>query len=295
MEMQQLRYFLAAARELNFTRAATQCNVSQPSLTRAIGLLETELGGDLFRRERNLTHLTDLGTRMLPLLTQAVENADQASELARSIQRGKVATLRLALPEGVALEPFVPHMVELPRAFPAFDIRVLRGSRDDTARHLKEGDVDMLLGPKPEEAWDRYESWPLYGCTFSLVFRADHPLARKDIIRAADLGGTCVLHRPYCWISVEQRAHLTAAGVVLSAAPEFARDEDLLSYLSSSPSVAFLPSDLLPRAGLTSRRFDWPTRGYVVHATTVFGRQRGAALSLFLTQLRAAEWQVAAA
>ena len=78
MELQQMRYFLAAARELNFTRAATKCNVSQPSLTRAIGLLETELGGDLFRRERSLTHLTDLGQRMLPLLTQCIENADQA-------------------------------------------------------------------------------------------------------------------------------------------------------------------------------------------------------------------------
>ena len=52
MEMHQVRYFLAVARTLNFTRAAEECNVAQPSLTRAIKLLEGELGGDLFRRER---------------------------------------------------------------------------------------------------------------------------------------------------------------------------------------------------------------------------------------------------
>ena len=52
MEMHQVRYFLAVTRTLNFTRAADECNVTQPSLTRAIKQLEGELGGDLFRRER---------------------------------------------------------------------------------------------------------------------------------------------------------------------------------------------------------------------------------------------------
>jgi len=50
MEMHQVRYFLAVARALNFSRAAEECNVTQPSLTRAIRQLEDELGGDLFRR-----------------------------------------------------------------------------------------------------------------------------------------------------------------------------------------------------------------------------------------------------
>jgi DMSO/TMAO reductase YedYZ molybdopterin-dependent catalytic subunit len=52
MEMHQVRYFLAVARLLHFTRAADECHVTQPSLTRAIKQLEDELGGDLFRRER---------------------------------------------------------------------------------------------------------------------------------------------------------------------------------------------------------------------------------------------------
>jgi DNA-binding transcriptional LysR family regulator len=70
MEMHQVRYFLAVARTLNFTRAAEECHVAQPSLTRAIRQLEGELGGDLFRRERPHAQLTELGQRMLPLLRQ---------------------------------------------------------------------------------------------------------------------------------------------------------------------------------------------------------------------------------
>ena len=52
MEMHQVRYFLAVADTLNFTRAAELCYVSQPALTRAIQQLEEELGGLLLRRER---------------------------------------------------------------------------------------------------------------------------------------------------------------------------------------------------------------------------------------------------
>ena len=52
MEMHQVRYFLALCDELHFTRAARRCGVKQPSLTRAIKMLEKELGGALFERER---------------------------------------------------------------------------------------------------------------------------------------------------------------------------------------------------------------------------------------------------
>src|SRR5512138_3971382 len=91
MEMHQVRYFLAVARTLNFTKAADDCNVAQPSLTRAIKQLEAELGGDLFRRERPV-QLTELGQRMQPLLQQCFEAASGARSLAASLKSGEVGT-----------------------------------------------------------------------------------------------------------------------------------------------------------------------------------------------------------
>ena len=78
MEMHQIRYFLAVAETLNFTRAAEKCNVTQPALTRAIQKLEEELGGLLLRRERNLTHLSDLGRLMKPHLEQILSESESA-------------------------------------------------------------------------------------------------------------------------------------------------------------------------------------------------------------------------
>lgn len=295
MEIRQIRYFLAAARELNFTRAAAKCNISQPSLTRSIGLLEAEFGGDLFRRERNLTHLTDLGRRMVPLMTQCIENADHASRLANAIRSSKVVSLKLAVRDGIPLEPFVPYLLRLAGAFPQFDFNIRRGEPADLASRLKEGEVDILLGPRPDDTWDRFEHWPLYQCEYALAFRADHPMSRKTVIAMEDLNGASLLHRPDCGVSTQLRAQLEEAGVTLQPALEFARDDDLISYLASSQSIAFLPVASHLRASLVRRSLQGPDCSFRMHATTVSGRQRGPALGLFLTQLRAADWQSVAA
>jgi DNA-binding MarR family transcriptional regulator len=117
MEMHQVRYFLAVARVLNFTRAADECNVTQPSLTRAIKQLEAELGGDLFRRERPAAQLTELGQRMHPLLKQCYEAATGARELASSFKSGEVGALRIALTHSVDLSLLIPHLDQIKRLF----------------------------------------------------------------------------------------------------------------------------------------------------------------------------------
>ena len=82
MELHEIRYFLALSKTLNFTKAAEVCNVSQPALTRAIQKMEDELGGLLFSRERNNTHLTELGRLLEPHLTEVLARTQQAKETA---------------------------------------------------------------------------------------------------------------------------------------------------------------------------------------------------------------------
>ena len=91
MELHQARYFLAACNDLNFTRAAKRCNVSQPSLTRAIQLLEKVFGGYLFDRKRSSIELTDLGKLVRPYLEDFWRTASSAKQIAKEYS-AKAAT-----------------------------------------------------------------------------------------------------------------------------------------------------------------------------------------------------------
>ena len=126
MEMHQIRYFLAVSETLNLTKAAERCNVAQPSLTRAIKTLEAELGGELIRRERNLSHLTELGHRVLPMLRQCYETAVSAKSVATSMRNGNMAPLSLALSHTIGVKPFEAILQELYRVFPGLQLRLHR-------------------------------------------------------------------------------------------------------------------------------------------------------------------------
>src|SRR5713226_9496177 len=109
MEMHQIRYFIAVAQELNFTRAAERCNVAQPSLTRAIKLLEAEFGGPLLHRERGNTHLTELGRMVRPHLVEAYDLAQTAKREAREFKTVERTKLRL----GVMCTIAPTHLLDL--------------------------------------------------------------------------------------------------------------------------------------------------------------------------------------
>ena len=186
MEMHQVRYFLAVARILNFTRAAEECHVAQPSLTRAIKQLEEELGGDLFRRERNFSHLTEFGQRMLPFLQQCFDSAIAAKSLATSLKTGAVAPLPLAVSSAIDITLLVPHLVELTRVFKGLELRFLRGNPCMLAEHLKMGEVELAMPGPLGQTWERLDSWSLFTEPYRLAVGRSHRLreqAKSDAFR----------------------------------------------------------------------------------------------------------------
>jgi len=97
MEMHQVRYFLAVAQHLNFSRAAEECNVTQPSLSRAIQQLEAEFGGPLFHREHKFTHLTDLGQMIRPHLEKIYSSAVKAKRVSRDLTEFRKVPLKFGI------------------------------------------------------------------------------------------------------------------------------------------------------------------------------------------------------
>ena len=89
MELRHLRYFIAVAEELNFTRAARKVGIGQPPLSNQIRDLENEIGAALFRRLSNGAELTEAGKAFLPEAQAILLQAEQAKQSALRAARGR--------------------------------------------------------------------------------------------------------------------------------------------------------------------------------------------------------------
>src|SRR3954447_23567288 len=291
MEMHQVRYFLAVTRLLNFTRAADECNVTQPSLTRAIKQLEAELGGDLFRRERPAAQLTELGQRMHPLLKQCYEAATGARELASSFKSGEVGALRIALTHSVDLSLLIPHLDQIKRLFNRLEFRFLRGNAREVAEFLKKGEAELGIAAEISEEWERLDTWPLFTENFQLVVNKNHPLAARDKIDFVDLRAEQLLSRNYCEHAARMNASLREHGLDVDRSHEIASERDLIELLEADigvavvPDTASIPPTLKRTAveGLDARR--------TINLYGVAGRERTAVASAVMRMLRGADWQ----
>jgi DNA-binding transcriptional LysR family regulator len=289
MEMHQVRYFLAVARVLNFTRAAEECHVAQPSLTRAIKQLEAELGGELFRRERNLTHLTDLGHRMLPMLQQCYESAMTAKSLAQSIKTGSVAPLSIGLSHAVDVSLFVAFVTELVRALPGLELRFLRGTGPEVAELLKKGDIEVALAGSLGETWERIEAWALFTEPYRFAVGANHRLAAKAMITASDVAAERLVCRTHCEHTTEIMAFLDQAGHCKDT-HRVCTEADAVALLKPNIGFCVMPQSSARLLGLSTLSVEGFDVQRTVSVFAVAGRQRSTAASTLIKMMRAADW-----
>jgi DNA-binding transcriptional LysR family regulator len=292
MEMHQIRYFLAVARQLNFTRAAEECHVAQPSLTRAIKQLEAELGGELFRRERNLTHLSELGQRMLPLMRQCFDSVQAAKQMATSIQKGSVTPLSIALPITVNIELLVPFLKELIRAMPGLTLKFLRGWSADVGEQLKKGGADLAVAPRLPVDWDRLESWPLFTECYRLVAAKTHRFSGQPSVSIEELCKERLIVRPYCEDFERGMDFLTASGIAMPTAHNAGSEADFIAMLEAGLGVGFAPESAAALPALSVLSVDGFDMQRTVYAYAVAGRQRSVAASALIKMLRAADWSL---
>jgi LysR family transcriptional regulator, hydrogen peroxide-inducible genes activator len=130
MEMHQIRYFLAVSEYLNFRRAAEKCHVSAPALTRAIQKLEDEIGGKLFRRERNLTHLTDLGTLIRPQLKHVLFEAEGAKIRAKQFLKLEHAPVKLGVMCTIGPIYFMGFLSDFQAKHPGVELTLIDGTAE---------------------------------------------------------------------------------------------------------------------------------------------------------------------
>ncbi|MFF7351316.1 MULTISPECIES: LysR family transcriptional regulator [Streptomyces] len=183
-----LRYFVAVAEELHFTRAAERLYVSQPALSKQIRALERQLGAELFRRDRHGVALTDAGEALLPHARQVLaawEAGAAAVEAAGAAQRSTLVVGMSTSPGRGGLLPAVRS--RFTAAHPAVTVRLRQMSWDDPTAGLADGtaDVAFVWLPLPDE--ERYDWTVVAEEPRLLALPESHPLAARTGIDFADL------------------------------------------------------------------------------------------------------------
>jgi LysR family hydrogen peroxide-inducible transcriptional activator len=186
MEMNQLRYLVALARTGNFSRAAEQCNVSQPSLSQQIQKLEDELGERLFDRMKRQTKLTSHGEAFFRRAVSILEEAEMAVREAAEAKSLISGTCTIGILPTIA-PYFLPETIVLfAQKYPGVEIVV---QEDTTAQLLKQVmtyEIDFAIASHPIQD-RRLEIKELFAEELLLALPPGHPLARKRTVNAAAL------------------------------------------------------------------------------------------------------------
>lgn len=149
MNIRQLRYFLAVARELNFTRAAEKVGIAQPPLSQQILALEQELGTQLFTRDRRRVRLTAAGDILVDHAHRVINAAAAAEDAVRLVERGARANITVGAVYS-AIYSFLPNLLRYFNSLaPNVEVNLREMTIAQQIEGLNEGviEVGLLRGP----------------------------------------------------------------------------------------------------------------------------------------------------
>jgi DNA-binding transcriptional LysR family regulator len=290
MEMQQVRYFLALARTLNFTRAAEQSNVSQPALTRAIQQLEHELGGPLFHRERANTHLSELGRMMLPYLEQIHAQTEAAKQQAKAVKKLDNVTLRIGAMCTIGPAVIADLIVKFRIAHPNVDLEVVEEGSAELMEMLTKGELHLALFGLPEPLDVRFHGLPLFEERFVIALPPDHPLTAHNVVRCSDTHEEPYVCRSNCEIFDHARRQLRAHGVHWKKVFSSERDDWVQGMIKAGLGIGFFPELSVTDPALVTRRLVDPEFMRTIMLITVRGRPHSPAVGAFVQQARSFKW-----
>lgn len=291
MEISQVRYFLAVSRELNFTRAAETCNVTQPALSRAIKLLEDEFGGDLFHREGRNTHLTELGRIVETYLQGVFENSRQAKKFADEYVRLKKTPLKVGIMSTIAPDEIVELISSIRAHHPGVELHLCDADAQSLRRRLLAGDIEVAFYAIPSTTPDDdVHCLPLFREQMVMVVHPGHHLAKQGFVRVKDMGGERYIHRNNCEFAGYADAILAEQGVTVSPVYWSDRDDWTLSMVAAGLGFAFMPRHSAMHPEVSALSITEPEFWRDVNLVTVRGRKHSPAVGALVREAVQKKW-----
>lgn len=184
MDIRQLQYLVALAREKHFTRAASACNVTQPTLSGRIRQLELELGVPIVERGQRYQGLTAEGERVLKWAQLILSTwTSMRQELAQLATSNFGLTGRLVVGGIPSALPMIPLLTKAVRALhPHIDFTVMSLSSEEILRGLEDYSLDVGITYLDNEPIEGLLATPLYDERYCLFLPEDHPLAGREAV-----------------------------------------------------------------------------------------------------------------
>ena len=188
MELRHLRYFLAVAEELNFTRAAKRLNIAQPPLTQQIKALEAEMGVALFDRTGYRVELTDAGRSFVPQVARILADVRNAVLIAKRAAVGEVGHVRVGFTESASFNPLVTATFRSFRtAYPEVELSLEESPSTVLANALREGRIDAAFVRPPLRTGEGIALHLIDEEEMVVAVPTSHPLALRTELEITDL------------------------------------------------------------------------------------------------------------
>jgi DNA-binding transcriptional LysR family regulator len=187
VHVRDLRYFVAVADELHFTRAAESLRISQPSLSRQIRVLERDLGFPLFQRDRRAVTLTDAGEALLPRARELLGAWEEALAEGTRRAREAAAVLRVGFQTSVAGPLYQVTVTHFRQAHPGMTVELKLHSWSDPTAGLLDGTSDVAFVWLPIAGEERLAGRTLWTEPRHVALWCGHRLAEHAELRISDL------------------------------------------------------------------------------------------------------------
>lgn len=290
MELNQVKYFLTACETLNFSRAADACDVSVSSLTRAIKKLEDELGGDLFRRERHLTHLTDLGRLMHGHLA-AAQAATEAAKATAEQHTLAETRLKMGMISTISASHLVAYLRALGDRAPGLDLDIWESHCADIAQALENAEIDIALMSLPEYA-EQFRAEELYKEPYLVAFAPGHRYQRMNAVPMYELEGEDYIKRMHCEFPsnfVKLKVSKPYNDVRVRYSTE--REDWVQSMVAAGLGCTLMPQYLPIMPGIETRPVIDPIVTRTVSVVTRAGRRHTEPVRYALETARNMKWE----
>src|SRR5882724_10806578 len=180
MELRHLRYFVAVAEDLNFTKAAAKLRLAQPSLTRQIHNLEEEIGVRLLNRSKSQVNLTEEGRSFLVDARRILALATESVLAVQRLNRGETGQLNIAYLSNFDFELLPETLSAFRQAFPHIALNLFDMTPAEQYRALETRKIDLGFVGLPPPVASKDLKWESIARHRTLVvLPIKHPLARK--------------------------------------------------------------------------------------------------------------------